>query len=93
MEALCDKLLQLMKDGGLQYTLDEGRIRYANQGLMNIFNIDGNPEALQGKLIKTLIFDVKTEKKIKTLFLHIPVKVASDSGPKLPLTLSFKSLR
>ena len=25
--------------------------------------------------------------------LHIPVKVASDSGPKLPLTLSFKSLR
>ena len=69
MEALCDKLLQVTKDGVSQYTLDEGRILYANQGFMNIFNIDGNPEALQGKLIKTLIFDVKTEKKIKTLFL------------------------
>lgn len=52
MEALCDKLLQVTKDGVLQYTLDEGRILYANQGLMNIFTIDGNPEALQGKLIK-----------------------------------------
>ena len=42
--------------------------------------------------IRVLMFDKIMEKHVDEM-VHIPVKVASDSGPKLPLTLSFKSLR
>ena len=69
MDALCEKLLQVSKDGVLHYTLDEGKILNANQGLMKTLDIDGTPESLHGKLIKTANLDLKTKKNLNTQLL------------------------
>ncbi len=67
MKGLCEKLLKITRDGVLQYTLDDGEILYANQGLVKILDMKCKPEELKGIHVKDILFDEDTEKKIKNM--------------------------
>jgi len=65
MDALCEKLLQVTKDGIFQYTFDRGKILYVNKELLSLFNIACNPDSLKGKSIKTVIPNASVYSQIK----------------------------
>ncbi|MEI8176216.1 MAG: PAS domain S-box protein [Candidatus Omnitrophota bacterium] len=49
------KIIDFSGDGVCQYTVSEGRILYANQGLVRILNLDCTPEEMKGKLLTEVL--------------------------------------
>ncbi len=69
MQVLCDKLLHVADHGILQYTLDEGKILYVNQGLLAIFDIADTPDSFKAKSVKNVLLDTGTYGRIRTQLL------------------------
>lgn len=60
MDNLYRRLLKFTKDGIYRYTFDDGRIIFANQGIVDIFELDMTPEDLIGKrLSEVMIYTQK----------------------------------
>jgi len=61
IEGLYKRLLAFTRDGVIRYTFDDGRILMANQGYVDVLDLDCAPEDLRGKYL-TDVFEY-TEKK------------------------------
>ena len=71
MESLYRRLLKFTKDGIYRYTFDDGRIIFANQGIVDIFGLDMTPEDLIGKrLNEVMIYTQKAGAIRQMLELH-----------------------
>lgn len=59
------RLLQFTEDGVYRYTFEEGKIIYANHGLVKILDLDCSPEDLVGKHLKELLIYTEQEGSIR----------------------------
>jgi diguanylate cyclase (GGDEF)-like protein/PAS domain S-box-containing protein len=57
---LYKRLVEFSGDGIYRYSFEEGRIIFANQGLVDILDLDCQPKELEGKLLKDVL--IYTEK-------------------------------
>lgn len=55
VESTYRTLLELTRDGVLRCTLEEGRILAANQGLVELLDLDCPPDALKGRRLQDLL--------------------------------------
>ncbi len=65
MEDLYKRLLEFTRDGVYRYTWEDGRILMANQGLVDILDLDCSPGALVGKLLRDVIIYTEEEGTIR----------------------------
>jgi len=62
---LYQRLLQFTEDGVYRYTFEEGKIIYANHGLVKILDLDYSPEDIIGKHLKDLLIYTEQEGTIR----------------------------
>jgi len=55
LRRLYARLLEFAGDAVYRYTFDEGRILFANKGLVDVLGLDCKPEELEGKLLKDVL--------------------------------------
>lgn len=71
MDSLYRRLLKFTKDGIYRYTFDDGKIIFANQGIVDIFELDMAPEELTGKLLsEVMVYTQKAGTIRQMLELH-----------------------
>jgi PAS domain S-box-containing protein len=54
MQELFKRLLEFTNDGVYRYAFDDGQILFANRGLVDILDLEGEPEALAGRHLRDL---------------------------------------
>jgi PAS domain S-box-containing protein len=59
------RLLELTGDGVYRYTFEEGRILFANRGLVRILGLDCDPEQLVGKLLRDVLVYTEREGTVR----------------------------
>ncbi len=69
MNKVFERLLAFTGDGVYRYTLDEGRVLLANQGLLRILDLEGHPDEVVGKRLKDLMRYVEPEGAIRARLL------------------------
>ena len=65
LQALYKRLIEFKGDGVYIYTFDEGTILFANQGLVDILDLDCKPEDLIGKSLKDLLIYVEEPGEVR----------------------------
>lgn len=55
MEDIYRRILEFSNDGVCHYTFEEGKILFANKGLVNLLGLDAKPHDLKGKLLKDVL--------------------------------------
>ena len=64
VERLYRRMLDYSRAGVYQYTFKSGVVVFANQGLVDILDLDCSPEELEGKRLKNLMIYVEQEASI-----------------------------
>ena len=67
MDELYRRLLEFTRDGVYRYTFDEGRLLFANQGLVDILDLDCRPQEIQGRRLRDLMVYTEKEGSIRHL--------------------------
>lgn len=65
MDTLYERLLKFTRDAVYQYTVEEGRIILANQGLVDVLELDCPPEELVGKHLRDLLIYTEAEGSLR----------------------------
>jgi PAS domain S-box-containing protein len=65
MQDLYRRLMEFTRDGVYRYTFDEGKILLANQGLVNILDLDCKPEDLVGTYLKDALIYTDKEGSVR----------------------------
>lgn len=61
------RLLEFTKDGVYRYTFDEGRILLANQGWIDLLDLDISPKEMVGKLMRDVMVYTQPEGTIRRM--------------------------
>jgi len=67
MIELYERLLKFTRDGVYRYQFSDGKILFANQGLVDILDFPGSPDDLRGKLLKEVLRYTEKEGSIRDL--------------------------
>lgn len=65
MQDLYRRLMEFTRDGVYRYAFDDGRILLANQGLVDILDLDGKPEDLAGRFLKDVLIYTDKEGAVR----------------------------
>ncbi|MEI6787793.1 MAG: PAS domain S-box protein [bacterium] len=70
IEALYRRLMDFTRDGVYQYRFDDGRILLANQGFVDILDLNCTPEELVGKCLKDVLIYTDKEGSVRQALEH-----------------------
>ena len=65
MDSLFKRLLDFTRDGVYRYAFEDGRILFANQGLVEILDLDCGPDGLVGRCLKDVLIYTEQEGNIR----------------------------
>jgi len=67
MKDICERLVKFTHNGVYRYTFQTGKIIWANQGLVNILDLDCQPEDIFGKCLKDLMIYTQEQGTIRRM--------------------------